>query len=36
MLHVIGNLYILILLCSAYYMCVCVVNPTVFKMSDII
>ena len=36
MLHVKGNLHILILLCSAYYICVCVVNPIVSKMSDII
>ena len=36
MSHVKGNLHILILLCSAYYICVCVVNPIDSKMSDII
>ena len=36
MLHIKGNLYILILLCYAYYICVYVVNPIVSKMSDII
>ena len=36
MLHVKGNLYILSVLCSAYYICVYVVNPIVSKMSHII
>ena len=36
MSHVKGSLHILFLLCSAYYICVCVVNPIDSKMSDII
>ena len=36
MLLVKGNLYILILLCSAYLICVCAVNPIVSKMNYII
>ena len=33
MLHVKWNLYILILLGSAYWICVCVINPIVSNMS---